>query len=642
MCGIAGVIGNCSSDLIDQMLSKMSHRGPDNISTISIGETHLAHARLSIIDLSSVSNQPLWDINKQACIVFNGEIYNYKELRNDLLALGYIFTSEGDAEVILNLYLEYGVDCLLQLNGIFAFSIWDVRSQELFVARDPFGVKPLYYSQNTEGFYFASELKSLLVHPSISRELNSDALLRTIVFLWSPGPETIIKNIFKLEPGQYLIVKNRKIVKHQSYYTWPKYAPNNSSIDEICNELQESLKESVKAQLVSDVPVGAFLSGGLDSSLIVAIAKEQGVQQLDCFTIDSVRPEDNNDGFVNDLPYAKRVAKYLNLPLNILKVDSDIVNLLNKMLYHLDEPQADPAPLNVLLICEEARKCGIKVLFSGAGGDDLFTGYRRHLAVYYEKLWCWLPTWARKFIQFYSRKLKKNKPILRRLSKIFNYTSLAENERILSYFYWIDPDIVRNLFTDKIQNLLTDNPMQSMLDELDAYAGQNAVEKMLSIERRYFLADHNFNYTDKMAMAHGVEVRVPFLDKGVVNVAAGIKTSIKQRGFVGKWILKKMAERYLPKSIVYRSKSGFGAPLQRWMKKDLKFLLDDTLGEESIRKRGLFKFEEVQKLRDKNSNGEEYYDYPLFALVCIELWCRIFIDQSIQEEAVKSLNIEFA
>ena len=394
--------------------------------------------------------------------------------------------------------------------------------------------------------------------------------------------------------------------------------------------------------MIADVPIGAFLSGGLDSSLIAAIAKEQGVETLACFTIDSATAADKNDGFVDDLPYAKRVAEHLNFPLNILKVKPDAVNLLYKMLYHLDEPQADLAPLNVLLICEEARKQGIKVLFSGAGGDDVFTGYRRHTAIYYEKLWCWLPISIRQSIQFLGRKLAKNISLVRRFSKIFHYASLPENERILSYFYWIEPDVVRGLFTDKIQALLSHNPMQSILNELEAKTGQDKLEKMLSIERRYFLVDHNFNYTDKMAMAHGVEVRVPFLDKGVVSVAAGVPSSIKQRGSVGKWILKKMAERYLPKSIIYRPKTGFGAPLNRWLKEDLKYLADDALSEESITKRGLFKFEEVQKLRDKNSSGEEYYSYPIFALICIELWCRIFIDQSIQTGATAHLKTEMA
>lgn len=626
MCGIVGAIANPEQKIIQKMVHSLLHRGPDNAAFESLRDVHLGHTRLSIIDLSKESDQPLWDINRNACIVFNGEIYNYKALRKTLCELGYQFASQGDAEVLLILYLHYGVACLEQLEGIFAFAIWDERTQELLVARDRFGVKPFYYTENQDGFYFASEMKALLLIPGVSKDLDYDALLRSIVFLWSPGPNTILKNIFKLEPGHFLVVKDRKIVKKEQFSKWSEYKPEVMSVEDACERIQHALQASVKDQLIADVPVGAFLSGGLDSSLLVAMAKQAGAESLECFTIKSMAAGERNEGFVDDLPYAKDVADFVGVNLNVVEAKPDMIKLLPKMIYHLDEPQADPAPLNVLLICEQARQKGIKVLFSGAGGDDIFTGYRRHRAVGLEKYYSNLPLFVRTLLQRISRKLPKKNPHFRRIAKFFCYASLAENEHLLSYFYWIDPQVVRALFTDEIQNQLSDHPMASILDDLSARPETNKLEKMLYLERRYFLVDHNFNYTDKMSMAHGVEVRVPFLDKRVADIAASLDVNLKQRGGEGKWILKKMAERYLPKSVIYRPKAGFGAPLRHWLQHDLKPLVDDLLSDASLRQRALFKPEAVHQLIEQDLSGQEDYSYPIFALLCIEIWCRIFID----------------
>jgi len=626
MCGIAGAMGELSAFSLKRMASIMQHRGPDHLAMGSFADVHLAHARLSVIDLSTHSNQPLWDTNRRACIVFNGEIYNYKILREELIDLGYVFLSEGDAEVIVNLYLHYGTSCLTKLVGMFAFALWDSERSELFLARDTYGVKPLYYAQTKSGFYFASELKSLLVVPSIGRDLNYDALFRTLVFLWSPGPDTVLKTIVKLEPGQYLIVRDRQIVKQAIFAHWPQYEPQDMSVSHACQRIEQALLTSVTNQSVADVPVGAFLSGGLDSSLIVAMAARRGQSNIESFTIKSVGQSCNNDGFVDDLPYARQVATYLNVKLNVVDVNPQIIQLLSKMLYHLDEPHADPASFNVFLICEKAREKGIKVLFSGAGGDDIFSGYRRHNAIILEQYWSWLPMWIRSAMQSTISKLPKKNVLFRRVSKLFSYISLPINERILSYFYWINPKIVRGLFVQSIQTQLSDNPMSSLLTILDEQKEKNALEKMLDLERRYFLVDHNLNYTDKLSMASGIEVRVPFLDPDVLDVASNISVNLKHRRGHGKWILKKMAEKYLPKSVIYRSKTGFGAPLRAWLHHDLKPLIDELLNEKTLSKRGIFNPVAVRHLIDKDLSGQEDYSYTIFALLCMELWCRLFID----------------
>ena len=463
--------------------------------------------------------------------------------------------------------------------------------------------------------------------PSISKKLNYDAIFRSIIFLWSPGRETVLQDVFKLEAGHYIIVKDRHILKYQQYWQWPNYNPDEVNVQSSIEKIQQVLRASVNDQLIADVPVGAFLSGGLDSSLIVSMAKELGVSDLACFTIKSLElAGGNNDGFVDDLPYAQEVAKHLNVPLSIVETTPEILNFLPKMIYHLDEPQADVAPINVALICQLARSAGIKVLLSGAGGDDLFTGYRRHTAAHYEKYWSFIPQLVRAKMQNVARNIPKSNPLFRRISKAFSYAGETENQRLLSYFFWIDPNVVRGLFNDETQKLLSKNPMNFMLDELKNRTETNKIEKLLYLERKYFLTDHNFNYTDKMSMAHGVEVRVPFLDTRVVEAVSQLHVKLKQKKKQGKWILKQVAERYLPKFVIYRSKAGFGAPLRHWLKNDLKELVDEFLGEESLTKRNLFNPKAVESLIEKDRQGKEDYTYPIFSLLCIELWCRIFID----------------
>lgn len=633
MCGIAGVYGNFPDATVSAMVDKINHRGPDNVGVEQVDKVGLGHTRLSIIDLDERSNQPLWDRSHTTCISFNGEIYNFKELKKELQSYGREFITEGDAEVIMELYLELGESFLEKLDGIFAFAMFDSRSGELIVARDRYGVKPLYYMEDVRGFCFGSEIKSIYAIPGINKAINVDSVLKTLVFLWSPGPETIAQGVFKLEASAYLIVRDGKIERRGAYPDWPDYAPNSSTPDEQSASVISALEDAVRSQLIADVPVGSFLSGGLDSSLLVAIAKNQlgDSASLDCFTIDSSQ-DTSNDGFEDDLPYARQVAKLLGVPLHEVKAKPDMISLLPKMIYHLDEPQADPAPLNVFLICELARKKGIKVLLSGAGGDDMFTGYRRHFALQLEAYWSFLPKVFRSCIQALARRLPKSTPLGRRISKAFSYASLDSNERILSYFYWMDPAVAKGLLTKETAKSASQEMFSSMLDSMKSVNSSDPLEKMLHLERKYFLVDHNFNYTDKMSMAHGVEVRVPFLDSRVAEAASQIPSEMKLKGGVGKWVLKRAAEKYLPKSIIYRSKSGFGAPLRHWLQNDLKGVVDEILGAESLNARGVFCADGVQEMIRKDRSNIEDYSYPIFALLCIEIWARIFIDESIASD----------
>jgi asparagine synthase (glutamine-hydrolysing) len=396
-------------------------------------------------------------------------------------------------------------------------------------------------------------------------------------------------------------------------------------------QVQAHVQRAVERQMVADVPVGAFLSGGLDSSAVVAFARQcVPARKLQCFTIgfrdDAVRRE----GMAEDLPYARRVADALDVELHTIYVGPEMVQQLEKMIYYLDEPQADPAPLNALFISQLARQHGIKVLLSGAGGDDIFTGYRRHYALLQEKYWSWMPQMVRRGLRCTTHLIPTSIPFGRRLTKAFQYADYEGDERLVSYFYWIDPHIQRSLYTTELHTYLADlAPATPLLAALTCLP-ENApdLNRMLYLEGKFFLADHNLNYTDKMSMAAGVEVRVPLLDPELIALAARLPIAFKQRGRVGKWIFKKAMEPYLPREVIYRSKSGFGAPLRSWLRHELRPMAEALLSETTLKRRGLFDPKAVQRLIERDRQGRLDGAYTIFALMCIELWAQIFVDQA--------------
>jgi len=630
MCGIVGYFGSFAPEYLAQANRLQSHRGPDadGIWFDSGAGIGLAHRRLSILDLSSAGAQPMVSDDSSVVLVFNGEIYNFRELRAELEAGGHRFHGHSDTEVLLHLYLAHGEKMLERLNGIFAFALWDKGGQSLFVARDALGVKPLYYAETAAGFAFASEIKALLCLVPEVRELDIPALHRYLSFLWCPGEGTPLRGVRKLLPGDAMVVRAGRIVRRWTWYRLPVFrgvTGNLSEADALTGTV-DGLRRAVQRQLVADVPLGAFLSGGLDSSAVVAFAREQA-PDIRCFTIESVGGQE--DGATDDLPYARRVAQHLNVPLDVVRIDAGrMAHDLERMVVQLDEPLADPAPLNVLYISQLAREQGIKVLLSGAGGDDLFTGYRRHRAVQAEPYWRWLPASARGGLERVTAGLDQRNPLFRRLTKLLNGAGLEGDERLAAYFAWSREADLMRLYTPEFRSGLGQacaaGPMLEFLQPLPASV--RPLDKMLALEQRFFLADHNLTYTDKMSMAAGVEVRVPFLDLDLVEHAARIPLGLKQRGRVGKWVLKKAMEPYLPRDVIYRPKSGFGAPLRRWMRNELRPLLGDLLSVDSLKRRGLFEPAAVQRLIAQNDSGQVDAAYTLLSLLSIEMWCRAYVD----------------
>jgi asparagine synthase (glutamine-hydrolysing) len=657
MCGIVGFQGKFGPDLLASMSGSIAHRGPDGdglkmIETKGQPPTGLGHRRLAVIDLSAAGCQPMTVVadmgggmREGLTLIFNGEIYNYRELRQELISQGHSFKSATDSEVLLHLYERDGCDMLSRLNGIFAFAIHDARPDgrpegvqcgAIFLARDHLGVKPLYYAQTPRGVLFGSEIKALLCDRELSRQIDPAALHYMLAYLWTPAPHTMLSAVRKLEPGYAMLVQSGRISRKWCYYDVPYDGSRlTTSFGNTAIELASHLETAVRRQLVSDVPVGAYLSGGLDSSAIVAMMRRaKPDERITCFTIDFSAGVDS-EGAPADLPYARKVAQYLNVDLVEVVMEPSAISRLPEMIALLDEPQADPAPINALLIAERARALSIPVLMSGAGGDDLLSGYRRHWALGFEGNWSWLPQPIRAGLQSVAeaaaegRGFGQSNPALRRLSKMFSYAGQGSDQRLVSYFWWSTERLRRTLYSADfgaaVESLSTADPLLQSLARISTE--RDPLQRMLYLETKHFLADHNLNYTDRAGMAVGVEVRVPLLDLDFVRFATRIPAGFKQRGHIGKAVFKRAMEPYLPRDIIYRRKTGFGAPLRRWLREELRPMVADTLNPTTLARRGFFDPDAVQRLVAQDMAGAVDGSYTIFALMCVELWCRRFIDQ---------------
>jgi asparagine synthase (glutamine-hydrolysing) len=628
VCGIVGFSGAFTHDDLLSAAAAQVHRGPDDRGEFfdAAARVGLGHCRLSIIDLSPSGHQPM--CADGVTLAFNGEIYNFRELRAELEAKGHRFRGTSDTEVLLALYLAEGAAMLSRLNGIFAFGLWDERDGSLLIARDALGVKPLYYAETARGVAFASEIKALRHFVPDARELDAVALHRYLTFLYCPGDGTPLRAVRKVQPGEALLVHNGKVVRRWTWYTLPAFRGVGPTLttDAAIAGTEACLRRAVHRQLVADVPVGAFLSGGLDSSAVVAFAREQA-PGIRCFTIETRGGAEA--GSVDDLPYARRVARHLGVPLDVVTIDASRMAMdVQHLVDQLDEPLADPAALNVRYISRLARQHGMKVLLSGAGGDDLFSGYRRHAAVAYERYWKRVPGAMRRMVARSTSRLDRRRPLSRRVAKLFEGAALPPDARLANYFVWTPASELASLYTPQFRDQIgCESATKPLLDFVAPLPDTvPPVERMLALEQRFFLADHNLTYTDKMSMAEGVEVRVPFLDLDLVEHAARVPAALKQRGRVGKWVLKKAMARHLPHDVVHRPKTGFGAPLRRWMRHELRPLMNETLSAESLRRRDLFDPAAVQRLIARNDRGETDAAYTLLSLMCIELWCRSYVD----------------
>ena len=633
MCGLAGFTGFKNNIQLAENANKcQQHRGPDNQSIWYDDNIALAHQRLSIIDLSEAANQPFH--KGDFVIIFNGEIYNYKELQVKLQTEKKVeFITSCDTEVILEMYNHYGNECLDFLIGMFSFAIYNKETSDLFLARDQFGIKPLFYTQINEALAFSSELKTLINIPGFNKSINHKALVSSINYRWVSGNETMFNGCFKLPPAHYILYNNQYGIKLVKYWELNDKAKLSSDENITAEEIAKTMVASVNRHMVADVPVSSFLSGGLDSSLISVLAKKTN-RKLSTFTIGISDKDQRIESMPDDERYARILADTFDLDHHVIKISPDILNNLPEMVRILDEPIGDPAAINTYLICKAAREKGVKVLLSGMGADEIFFGYRRQkatlLALKFNKLPRFiklviintvkllpvklfgkgfkLGRWAKRFIGF------SNMPIDQAYMRSYSYYDSEELKKLLTPYYW--PAIGE----------INDEHKQIF----EAKFKDDAINRICNTDISMFMLGLNLTYTDRASMAASVEVRVPFIDKLVVTKAMQVPGYLKIKRGESKYILKKAAERFLPKKIIYRPKASFGAPIRSWISGDLKNMVDDLLSKENIKKRGFFNFEFIKKIIDDDRTGIEDNAYQIYQLLTLELWCREYVDKNSQ------------
>jgi asparagine synthase (glutamine-hydrolysing) len=632
MCGICGVVGQADEQLIKNMLATIAHRGPDDegvyIAAAANGERlGLGHRRLAIIDLSAAGHEPMSDARGEIWLTYNGEIYNFKEIRRELEKRGHKFKSGSDAEVIIYAYREWGLSALAMLNGMFAFAIWDARNNSLLLARDRLGIKPVYYAETPSGFAFASEIKAILSIPNFKREVDLESLHQFLSFLWTPDPDTMFCGVKKLPPGHFLVYQSGQAEVRQ-YWDVEFNEDDSLSEQEWVERVREQVERSVRAQMIADVPLGAFLSGGVDSSSIVSLMTGMVSQKVTTYTFGFKSEDLRYDILEDDVKYAREIGAKLETDYHESFFEPQVMDLLPKLVYHLDEPVADPAAITSYLICKAARE-RLTVLLSGMGGDEVFAGYPRHIAVKIAEAYNLIPS-------FISRPLVEAMPasmpgrfnsVFRNTRKLARSAALPLRERYLGYCTYFKEDEKAKLYSNAMNAATLEfDALAAHQKYFDKVADEDFVNQMLYVDLKTFLPCLNLTYTDKTSMAASMEVRVPLLDHELVELAARIPARLKIKGLTRKYVLKKAAEKWLPRNIIYRKKAGFSAPLRSWLQKDLRPMVEDLLSESNIRQRGYFDYAEVRRLIDDNLGGREDNSLKIFQLLTLELWHREFID----------------
>ena len=640
MCGICGYVGDDRPELLEPMCAAMIHRGPDDAGTWhdSARGVGLGLRRLSIIDLSPAGHQPMCNEDGSVWISYNGEVYNFQELREGLLARGHKFRGRSDTEVLVHLYEDKGPDFLKELNGMFGLAIWDARRGQLLLARDHAGIKPLYYWQDGRRLFFASEIRALLQVPGLPRELNRDAVPQYLTLLYVPGEETMLKAIQKVEPGHYLLWRDGSVEKEQWFSM--AYEPDESvSEGEWIEQVHDTFMRVTRRQMVSDVPLGAFLSGGLDSSAIVACMRHSFPdREIKCYTYDYGVEDEARDQFERDYPYAQQVAERLKVTLESFLLKSEVA-LLPKMVFSVEEPDAATAVLTNYLISKVAREDGTTVLLSGMGGDEVLFGYRSHLAVRAFERVDWIPRWLSgpalgAAITMTSAAWGASSAISRRLRK-FRRALMGDGlQRHMALSDWSSPEIRERLFRPEFVELVREcqGPRNPLTKYWDSFDGTGSLNRRSHTLIPTFLGAHNFLYADKSSMAASVEVRVPFLDLELMRLCARIPERYKLKGRTTKFLLKAAMERYLPPGVVHRSgKTGFGPPLRSWVVGGLDPVIRDLLSAESVRARGFFEPAAVERIVRENRENKADHAYLIYCLVVLEIWLRTFIDRPGEE-----------
>ena len=626
MCGIAGLLAPLAGGEAEAVAARIgaaiAHRGPDDAGRFADDGVLLVHRRLAIQDLSPAGHQPMADASGRYVMVYNGEIYNHADLRTRFLP-GHDFRGTSDSETLVELYAKQGPEAFGRLNGIFALAIWDRRERTLTLARDGAGVKPLYVWTARGQLAFASEIKALRVVPGFASDLDPVAAAAYAGFLWSPGERTMFASVKKLAAGTWRrVAVDGSLAGEGRFYALPAYAPEAMSDAAAISGTADQLAAAVSRQMLADVEVGAFLSGGLDSSSIVHFAQAHAGRPLTCFTLAYDENVSEPGEMVADLPYARTAAAHLGAKLHEVRIDTAMAEDLPRLVEMLDEPEADPAALANHYISADARDRGFKVLLSGAGGDDVFTGYRRHQQFARDGWIGAVPGAVRGMLPGLLA-LGGGGERVRKVRKAAEMMQGGADERLIRAFAWLPLARASGLLAVDVDPETVAAPLTQ---ELAASRGAPPVERLLRLDQAFFLRDHNLNYTDKTGMAAAIEIRVPFLDPELMAWAARVPVSAKLRGGTTKWVLRKAMEPHLPHNVIYRPKTGFGVPLRAWMRGPLRAMAEDLTGRSVVARRGLFDPAAVERLRTDHYAGRIDAAYPLLAVMMAELWCRRFVD----------------
>lgn len=629
MCGICGFIsykqGGIEESALRMMCAAMRHRGPDdegvyinNNITPSVG---LGHRRLSIIDLSSEGHQPMPNEDKTAWIIFNGEIYNYLDLRSELEGKGHHFRSHTDTETVIHLYEEYGRDCLKYLRGMFAFAIWDEKDRSLLLARDRVGKKPLLYSYAGGVFCFASEFAPLLAGGFLKKDINQEALHYYLSFGYIPAPLTIYKGVFRLLPAHTLVLKDNEITLQQ-YWQLSYCGKLNISENEAAQEVLRLLKEAVKVRLYSDVPLGAFLSGGIDSSTVVALMSQLSREKVKTFSIGFEKKD------YSELRYARDIAQRFNTEHREFIVKPNALKILPLLIERYGEPYADSSCIPTYYVSQQTRQ-HVTVALNGDGGDELFCGYERYQAMIAAEVYNRFPALIKKATGAAFSLLPdslSSKSRLRNIRRFFEAAGMATNQR---YLRWV------GIFETKLKDALYSEDFRRKMEDKDPiawlspYLGQDKLDlldRLLMADTYTYLPNDLLVKVDIASMANSLEARSPFLDHKLMEFVARLPVEYKMKNFIKKYIIKKAIKGLVPEGNIHRRKMGFGVPVGEWFREELKLFLEETLLSKKSLSRGYFKAEKVSELVRQHTSGRRDYASQLWALLILELWHRRFID----------------
>ena len=627
MCGITGfVVKNGSRPergVLETMNQAIFHRGPDEDGFFLDDHVALAMRRLAIIDLAS-GQQPIWNADKTKCIFFNGEIYNYQELRKGLDGRGHKFYTNSDTEAIVHLYDEFGVDCVQHLRGMFAIAIWDTVEKTLFLARDRVGKKPLLYSHQANGdLIFGSEFQALLKHPAVSREVEPEAIDAYLSYSCVPAPLTAFRSIRKLEPGHWLRWKDGSIETHR--YWKPDFTKKiKISETEAIEETTRLLRESTKLRMISEVPLGAFLSGGVDSSTVVALMAQESSTPVKTFSIGF------DDEDYSELKYARMVAEHVGAEYNEFIVKPNALEILPTLVDHYGEPYADSSAIPTYYVAKETRQ-HVTVALNGDGGDESFAGYERYAAMRIAERYHRIPAIMRKtFVEFPANLIPTSELKRSRIRDGKRFLSAASLPRVERYFRWssaFDRESKGDLYTSEFRHAVDAADASDFLRRWFSTAnGSGIVDTTMLVDQMTYLPNDLLVKVDIASMANSLEARSPFLDHKVIEFAASLPESLKMSGVETKSFLKKVAATLVPKEAIYRRKMGFGVPVGKWFRGEMKGFVREILLSEVSLKRGIIRPEMLRRYVDEHTAGERDHAFRIWALLMLELWYQRFID----------------